>query len=764
MTSPSFTENMARHILNTEDSPARFERFCCDLFSAIDACIYVPTSWNYDQGKNGRTADLKNAEHPPVICVSLRKDSLKKATEDAENLAKKPHPPTTIRFCTITGDTTATEKLLDQIKGVFQSKLKNLKTVCAEGILQLAKLSVRNESVFQKYYRAELENLKAALCYDVGESAKMQLTGLRIALTTQFSDDANALRNDLHRNLILSSLYEGQKTLAGVCKYVTDSLHLPGSIQPDCLQPALENLRSTELVHQENGIYKIAPAGIDELEKRTEEGTENLVNGQQLLRALVVELTGDRIEQQDFARVWTIVQDEIANMFLTNGIYVVQSIQSIMSNSSTVSEHPDLYKSIHDLGRKIASLNIWGDRQNEVCQAFVDVFHETQSEAFKWLAQLGTIYVSLCSLGLESTAQQQIMERVRNFDLLLDTDIVLSYLAPGEPSHEAISSVVRTWQRTSGHIYVAPCVLEEAAYHAWIADAEYNEIWRDLDKYNDKEAQRIIGNVFVRSFRFESKGRYVRKYWKPYIQQFRGKSDYDYSKVEELLKDAYIFRTSDEQIDEAFADQIKNRLIEITEQGSFSTDDVPNEELDKFRRDGVLVAILLRHRSRQKNRCAVIVSSSVRLSVACEKKTLQSRLGALNPVAPIGALAYLLTMIPGVNMNLGSLKGLLFDIGYTRKIRGLDRIALKMIQASEEYFMPFARRATLRKRLDEQIGKTATELGIAKAKAAEKLERGHLGKESTTHILAESVDQVVQSKSEKRIQELQREIKHLRSK
>ena len=83
----SFTESMANSILQEEYSSARFEKFCCDLFSDIDTCKYVPTSWNYDQGRDGRTSDLKSNEHPPVVCVSLRKDALVKAQEDAETLS-----------------------------------------------------------------------------------------------------------------------------------------------------------------------------------------------------------------------------------------------------------------------------------------------------------------------------------------------------------------------------------------------------------------------------------------------------------------------------------------------------------------------------------------------------------------------------------------------------------------------------------------------------------------------------------------------------
>ncbi|GAG56961.1 unnamed protein product, partial [marine sediment metagenome] len=264
-----------------------------------------------------------------------------------------------------------------------------------------------------------------------------------------------------------------------------------------------------------------------------DEGTENLVNGQQLIRDTIYQLTGDDIESEEFSRVWPIVQDEMANMFLTNGIYVIQSIESIITNESKITEHNDLYEAIKLLAQKIAGLDIWGNRSSDILQAIKDLFNENDSDAYKWLAQLGTIYISLCSLGLEPTAQRQIEERLGDIDLILDTDIVLSFLSRGELHHEAINHIVKTWQKISGNIWVTPCVLEEAAYHAWIGQREYEELWRDLEKYDNKASLRLINNVFVRGFRVES-SKYAPKYWRWYISNYKGNSNYDYSKIENL--------------------------------------------------------------------------------------------------------------------------------------------------------------------------------------------------------------------------------------
>ena len=751
----SFTTNMVRNILSMERSPGRFEAFCCDLFSKVDSCQYVSTSWNYDQGRDGRGASLQSSGHPPVLAVSLRKDPKGKAEEDAKKIGSKSFPPKIIRVCVLEeGDKDVTEATLDKIKEIFYDNIDNVETVMADGILQISELAVQHSECFERHYLSELENLKRALAVDSTDSGKVEITGMRIALTTQFSDDATELRRDLLRNVVLSVLSSEELGIGLICKNVSDSLKLPKVVSPAYLSPIIDELDQLGFIFENSAVYRLTVQGKQEIERRTDEGAENLVSGQQLIRDTIYELTGDDIGPKEFSKVWRIVQDEIANMFLTNGIYVIQSIESIITNESRITDQNDFHEAIKSLAQKISGLGIWGNRSRDIQQAIKDLFNENDSDAYKWLAQLGTIYVSLCSLGLEPAAQRQIKERLRDIDLLLDTDVVLSFLSQGESHHEAINHIVKTWQNISGNIWVASCVLEEAAYHAWISQREYEELWRDLRKYDNKASLRLINNVFVRGFRVES-SKHAPQFWGWYISNYRGKSSYDYSKIENLLKDSYIFKIDVQDIDEDLAQRVTNCLIGMTGRKG---DELEAEEIDKFRRDGLLVSTLSKCRT---NRNALIVSSSTRLCGAC--KSEKERLGSVEPVASISAIAYLLTLIPGVNMNMGTLKGLLFNPTYARKIRGIDTMALRMIQASEEYMMPFSRRSTLHRKLTDKIYETATQLGEKPAKIAEEFERGTLDKESTTHIISEAIDNLVLSKSGKKIVSLEQEIKRLKS-
>ncbi len=158
----SFTENMAKLILISEESDSRFEKFCCDLFYEVDGILYLPTSQNYDQGRDGRTSDLRSGSKSAILCATLRKDPIKKASEDVEKIKSKPFLPCIIRSCVLLnkdkhGD--ETERLLDQIKATF-STIDGVKTVLVDGIIQIAAYAVKYPGIFEKYYRSELDNLR----------------------------------------------------------------------------------------------------------------------------------------------------------------------------------------------------------------------------------------------------------------------------------------------------------------------------------------------------------------------------------------------------------------------------------------------------------------------------------------------------------------------------------------------------------------------------------------------------------------------------
>lgn len=300
----SFTKQMASLILKGEDSPTRFERFCCQLFSAVDGIRYVPTSRTYDLGCDGRDVQRGQDSARHVICASTQKTVLDKAQQDASTLEALVPAPTTIRFCS---NQPLTENMLADIRGQFSASCPDSDQVRADGLYQLEQLAVENPNVLEEAYAGELANLRQALGVSRDDAGEVEITGLRIALTTQLSDDASELREDLQKNLVLSALSSDEpRTVGHISKTVSDLLHLPRLLDDAYVESAIAALRADGVVTEDGGRWAITEAGRRELEERTERGTGRLSEVQNAVKQEIAELSGADIAGATFSRLWQV--------------------------------------------------------------------------------------------------------------------------------------------------------------------------------------------------------------------------------------------------------------------------------------------------------------------------------------------------------------------------------------------------------------------------------------------------------------------------
>lgn len=754
---PRFTEPMARNLLAADGSPVRFENFCVDLFREVDGGVeYVPTSRSWDQGRDGRLGGGRPPVNSPVICCSLRTDVIDKADEDFESVAEHATPDSAI----VCSNQEVSEHVADQVERKARGHAKSLKSVRVNGLTQLARLAVRYPAHVEKWYAGELANLRTALSLsDSPES--VQLSGMRVALTTQLGGDAQVLQREVSCNLALTALAGGEAAgIEELTDRVSRALHLPRRVQASYLIPAVESLIASGHIQQIDGGYQITDEGRAEVRSRTEGGSRNLLEGRLVVRRLLVTLTGLRLPDGEFAHLWGCIQEGLATLFLENGILITEAVASILGGGTKVADHPTLQEGLHRLGVRVAGLGVGGARAAEVGQAVMDMFREQDSDAFRWLANLCVVYVSLCSLGLEPAAQEQVTARLREIDLILDTDVVLSHLSSGEPNHEAVSRMVDGWRGLGGPMYTAQAVLEEAAYHAWISQREYEETWRSLATMTAAQARHLIENVFVRGFHAEAKGQCHPTMWNSYVRNFRGKGERDFGRILGLLKDSGIDLLSDQTIDRGLAEQIEAHTSELRAgRDGTGSSGTRREHVERCERDGRLVALLSsRRRARQSvGGTAVIVSSAGLLRRACEK--VRGVLGDPEPVLPVGAVAYLMALTPGVNLSLDSLRGVLFDTGIVRQLSRLDRTALRAIHASEQYTLAWSRRHTLKEAMREQVVSLALHRGQKPAEVAKQLtDDSPEATQMLTEVVASAVDRLAASNSEKEVERLRQRV------
>lgn len=440
---------MARLILLAEDFDARFETLCIQVFSKVDGKTYIPTSKSWDLGKDGRVIQISEADNPPLLAVSLRSDIQSKAEQDLARI----HETTAPAECRMCFCEEITEHRRQEILKRLRKKYPNLKRLAVDGLTQLYPLLLAHPEPFEELYAAELLQLKRTLSTD-SQSEKHHLDGLRIALTTQLTDDATLLRLAVSKNLILSELENFKpQTIATLSVNLSHKLHLPTTVHPEYLTEAIESLQAENLISRSGDCYSISDKGIRNLAESAAQASKSTLRGPNYFRESVADLIGEEIPEKDFARLWALLQDEMAAMFLNNGIHIMQAITGLLSKAEAAGNGTsELEAHIVTIRKKIIASGIGGSRAPLYARAIADVFTEPKSPALNWLRSLATIYISVCSLGLEPKSQKRIQECIKNLDLILDTDIAISYLCSGESNHPEVKRIVMLWLKLGGKV------------------------------------------------------------------------------------------------------------------------------------------------------------------------------------------------------------------------------------------------------------------------------------------------------------------------
>jgi hypothetical protein len=764
MTQSSLTKNMVFDILTHERFPVRFEDFCAALFTDIDGEAYVTTSRTWDHGRDARATSSRREGQPPFMCCGIEDDDVVgKAASDTARICETV-APLRITYCFT--DPAFSEHKVIQIEDKVRSIASSLKVVRSYGADQLAQLVIQYPQAFEYHYRAEVSEMRAALATSSVASDQVELTGLRLALTTQLTEDAQVRRRDLIRNLVLTSLAQGATArIDEIATRVSEQLHLPRAVNPGWLQSAINDLlHDGRITATEKSDYTIAPAGIDEIKSRTAAGSKVVVDGQVLILDSIRTLTGHSLNAHEWHIVWSVLQKNITGMFLAHGVTILESIDSITSGKSSISEHAPLRDHIHSIVEAISSIPGKGARIQEIAQAVSDMFQEKKSAAFGWLTGLCEVYVHLCTLGLEPTAQNQMLSHLQEIELLIDTDVALSLLSTGDENHAAVETILHSWHKVGGGLRVCQPVLEEAAHHAWISEVDYYMTWRLFPKLTAAAAQHNIENAFVRGYWNDvrnANGLFSLRNWNQYIAAFRGQTHLDYAKIEELLDDQGIELLPDSPADSEVADRIAVFLFDLRK-GRVGTSMSAIDDLrEKSERDGRLVAVLLRRRKEltSAKRTAFVVSTSMFLR---QVTAIQPELKQSVPVLSIAAIAWLLSLAPGAHMNSSSLRDVLFDVDFPRHISPVERVSLRILQASEEYQFHFSRRSTLKRAIREKLLTIATQEDVSESDVTARfLSRDEGADVLKANVIVSAIDSMARSKSEKDVAALHQRIQDL---
>jgi hypothetical protein len=667
MPKPLFTSAMAHLLIGRDDSPLRFENFCIDLFTEEEGITFVPTSRSYDLSRDGRP--ISTSIHGPqhVICCSLNKSVFAKAKKDFESLIAHVQPRA-VRFCF---NSEVSQTIADKIRKMCVSQCSRLRRVEVEDLTSLVRFAERHPDVIPRHYRGELSDLRDTLSADDREqTGDAELNGMRIALTTQLHDDAAELRRDTVRNLLLLSLSHGNPMEAReIADAVSKRLYLPRRVREEYLHQGLTDLHKSGGVVQQKGHWRITGIGQDELRSRRGRGYDTLLEGRTMMRRLLKSSAGLELTDDQYALVWRTLQDAFATLFLERGTAVTLAIASMVEEEKGPRRGEAAEQKLGPLLRSIAARisrsGLTPVIANRVADVFPALFNGEHLDAVEWLAGLGAVYMTVCALGLEPNAQEQVAAQARKVELVLDTDVVLSHLSGAEQNHSAVSAIVKTWRDIGGGILISRSVLEEAAYHAWISQRCYEQVWRDLESVPAERIAKAIKNVFVRGFWAAAPADgYGPTEWKEYIGNFRGRSERDFKNLLEALGDDGVEQLPDLEVDDRVRGEVEQRLAQLRASPKaldLNTDvDVEATFTRRCLCDGEIVSLLLaRRRMLAGSGTSVVVSTSEYLRQAFVP--YQDMLGSPEPVMTVAAIGYVLALLPGVRLSLRSLRGVLFD-------------------------------------------------------------------------------------------------------
>jgi hypothetical protein len=160
----------------------------------------------------------------------------------------------------------------------------------------------------------------------------------------------------------------------------------------------------------------------------------------------------------------------------------------------------NLDKVIDEGAKKVRAQIQTPELADQIEQAIRDVFTERTGEVFEWLSRLCERFVALCALGLEGTSSDAVRAVLVRHRLVLDTDIILTSLCESEPDHHAARDLISRFRQIGGKVVLSSQVLEEVAYHAWIADREFRDSAPLFGKLGPDDLRKYLRNTFVREF------------------------------------------------------------------------------------------------------------------------------------------------------------------------------------------------------------------------------------------------------------------------
>jgi hypothetical protein len=636
------------------------------------------------------------------------------------------------------------------------------------GATQLVEAVSSNPGAIERYYAAEITGALRAISSDPSDESEVH--GLRLALIAAAGDNSSEIRQKLYQGGLLTLLRDGTARSAAVCaKALSDELHLHYVISDAAVRPHLALLVAAGHVESSGQLYRLTPSGAKTAEELHTQAAERFLGGRLAVRKSLEQSIGEKLDEDSFSRIWALFEERIAAHFHARGVAMVAEVSLLLDEpvGEPVSGAQSPMSFLEELANSVAGTATHPQRREELRQAVVDLFSDRTSGATEWLVKVAASFVACCALGLEHTTATALARLFARTTLVLDSDVALSLLGEGEPEHQSVQAIVSKWTKVGGKVLIAEPVLEEVAYHAHIAQHDFDQVSHLLPG-TPEDRLHLVENAFVRSFaEHMATSSTTLRHWGRFIGQYRGHRPYDWSPVAGHLRTEYSIGALPHRSAEfePLELEVKKFLVRAAENRGYSGKSVR----DKASRDARLYAQIVQYlhtiRAADSGATCLLVSSAHRLMEA-EDEFQES--GEQQIVVPISTVLHLLSLLPQVSLGLSAMKAFLFEDRRPGFSSDLERTILRLVKTSGEVSMPWAKRGALMRQVRDRLLSDARQQGRnlpadANTSPLERAALSDVNRPRMIEILAESLDKVaVRTKTEDENTRLRRENEKLK--
>lgn len=733
---------LSQSALVQETNDGRFENFSRDAVSAFEGGATIfSTSFSWDLGRDGVGVGKARGIY---VCASLRDDVDQKALTDLERISATTKNIERIYFCS---SQRLTEHKITLLEAQLSTEIDGKYPITVLGASQLTEAVVSKPEIIEKYYAAEIQGALRAISSDPSDESEVH--GLRLALIAAAGDNSTDIRQALYRGGLLSALRDGTpRSLSNCAKALSDSLHLHYVISDVAIRPHLAELVAAGHVAINGPTYTITPPGVDRANELHVQAANRFLGGRSTVRKALEEAIGERLDEDSFARVWAVFEERIAAHFHSRGVAMVAEVSALLEGTPT-DEKAGTKSSLsflEELATAVAHTATHPQRRAELHQAVVDLFSDRSGVAAEWLVRVSASFVACCALGLEHSTGAALARLFARTTLVLDSDVVLSLLGEGEPEHQSVFAIASKWTKVGGKVLVAEPVLEEVAYHAHIAQHDFDQVAHLLPG-TAEDRLHVIENAFVRSFaeHMAASGTPLRQ-WNRFIAQYRGPTAYDWGRVIGHLRAEYSVGTLPHRTAEfeALERSVRDFLILTAEQRGY----FGKNARDKASRDARLYAQMVQYlqsiRATDPGATCLLVSSAHRLA---EAENAFHESGEQQIVVPISTVLHLLSLLPQVSLGLSAMKAFLFEERRPGFSSDLERTLLRLVRSSSEVTMPWAKRGALMREVRDRLIDDARKQGRSlpddvNTSGLERVALESENKPRTIQILADALDKI----------------------